>query len=734
VQQFNINDWCVLPSRNLITRAQAQIQLEPKIMAVLCFLATHEGEVCRRELIMNTIWPDVVVGDEVLTRAISKLRQLFGDTKRPHQIIETIPKKGYRLAISITLLPLQTTIDETCSETEIAKQTKLTPKLEQPQQLALKRFTIKGFYFTVVLLALIIFATFKWLVNAPVINAIEIKPHFTNWQTLSTANKGLSAVNISPNGKEAVLAQQVTAINEDKITGNSQTIKKSRLFISNSQDIMQPVREIAISANAEFSSPVWSNKGDRIAYVSRLKNACEIVVYQIESQTKQIIADCVNARHLSWHPNDEQLVYSDMVSNSKSSKLYLLSLSTSTSEQLTKPNKEGWGDFNPLISADGQNLIFYRSSIGEFSGIYQLNLQNRQVKQLLHISEYVNGLTLKGKNQLLYSSYHGNYYQVWLYNFVTDDTPRLVSEGIGTIKIWPSTIQDSFIFSKVNYDLNLFKIPLSNTEALLPADNLNSDLAESRAQFSPDNKWLAFISNRTGQSQLWLKSNSNNNSPIQVTFGKGYFVGLPVWSPASQYIYTTFKAFGKPTALYRYHLKSNGLEQISTDNADYEAPMALNENELLVSSNRDGHWKIWHFDIANKRSDIYSDVSVNSIKKAPQNNGILYVKRYWPGLWHREENKPEKLLITGIDQIQDSQNWFSTETGIYVSRRTGNFDTILQFYDWQNKEIKQVASLGRLKTNSGIALNTSTKTILMSKVSSSTNQLISAKLVDSRQQ
>jgi hypothetical protein len=48
------------------------------------------------------VWVDTAVGDDVLTRAVSELRRLFGDEAKHPRVIETIPKGGYRLIASVT--------------------------------------------------------------------------------------------------------------------------------------------------------------------------------------------------------------------------------------------------------------------------------------------------------------------------------------------------------------------------------------------------------------------------------------------------------------------------------------------------------------------------------------------------------------------------------------------------------------------------------------------------------
>ena len=66
-------------------------------MQVLVLLAAHAGQVVAKERLMQTVWPDTFVTDDVLTRAISELRRVFGDDAKESRFIQTIPKSGYRL-------------------------------------------------------------------------------------------------------------------------------------------------------------------------------------------------------------------------------------------------------------------------------------------------------------------------------------------------------------------------------------------------------------------------------------------------------------------------------------------------------------------------------------------------------------------------------------------------------------------------------------------------------------
>ena len=94
----------VEPRRNLVVDADgAEQRLEPRAMAALVHLARVDGVVRRDELI-DAVWR-TMVSDEVVSRAISLIRQALGDRARDPRYVETIPKVGYRLIVPAGPLP-----------------------------------------------------------------------------------------------------------------------------------------------------------------------------------------------------------------------------------------------------------------------------------------------------------------------------------------------------------------------------------------------------------------------------------------------------------------------------------------------------------------------------------------------------------------------------------------------------------------------------------------------------
>ena len=95
--EFNLSGWRVDPGTGEISRDGKAMKLEPKVMDLLVYMSHRPGEALTREEILESVWKDVVVGYDALTNAVIKLRKALGDDARNPEIIETLPKKGYRL-------------------------------------------------------------------------------------------------------------------------------------------------------------------------------------------------------------------------------------------------------------------------------------------------------------------------------------------------------------------------------------------------------------------------------------------------------------------------------------------------------------------------------------------------------------------------------------------------------------------------------------------------------------
>ncbi len=99
--EFRLAEWLVQPSLNRLSCDNRVIQLEPKLMDVLVYLANNAGQVVSKNEINDAVWADVFITESVITRSIAGLRRAFCDDVKNPQFIETISKRGYRLIAEV---------------------------------------------------------------------------------------------------------------------------------------------------------------------------------------------------------------------------------------------------------------------------------------------------------------------------------------------------------------------------------------------------------------------------------------------------------------------------------------------------------------------------------------------------------------------------------------------------------------------------------------------------------
>ncbi len=138
---FWVADWKVEPNLGRLSRGKNSVKVEPKVMTVLICLAQEAGNVISREQLEAAAWEGMVVGYDSLASTIIKLRKAFEDDSKNPRIIETVPKRGYRLIAPVNLAePIPTETDSSVTPSEpanagIAAETLEVPESDAPSPL-----------------------------------------------------------------------------------------------------------------------------------------------------------------------------------------------------------------------------------------------------------------------------------------------------------------------------------------------------------------------------------------------------------------------------------------------------------------------------------------------------------------------------------------------------------------------------------------------------------------------
>jgi len=97
---------CVLDlSARQLERGNKVVPLEPKMYELLEVLIRRRPAVVTNNELDELLWPKVYVARTSLTRLVSELRAVLGDTPRDSHILRTVYKTGYAFCADVTSLP-----------------------------------------------------------------------------------------------------------------------------------------------------------------------------------------------------------------------------------------------------------------------------------------------------------------------------------------------------------------------------------------------------------------------------------------------------------------------------------------------------------------------------------------------------------------------------------------------------------------------------------------------------
>lgn len=96
---------CLLDSNaRALVRGDEAVHVEPKVLDLLVLLAQNHQRVVSKDELMDTLWPDAVVGDAALSRLVKEARRAVGDSGTEQAVIKTFHGRGFRLIAPVSFV------------------------------------------------------------------------------------------------------------------------------------------------------------------------------------------------------------------------------------------------------------------------------------------------------------------------------------------------------------------------------------------------------------------------------------------------------------------------------------------------------------------------------------------------------------------------------------------------------------------------------------------------------
>ena len=551
---FTLNNrWQVQPGLDRISDDKGEVQIPPKYMEVLYNLALHAGSLVSRQELLQEIWKDTVVVEESLTRAVSELRKLLGDDPRKPAIIETIPKKGYRLIGTVEWHNARS--DE-------------TPLLNPVTSKARPRFSLAiGLIPTVVLVG--VFFMIKWLrSDQPTVSTIRLMP-------LTSYQGDESHPVLSPDGNRL-------AFRWDGESGYQSSIYVKIIGAE------QPLR----LTDADFATePAWSPDGRFILYIKMTDQGRAIyVVPSLSGPERRLVENVFGARDPVWSPDGQWLAFGYLEPPAITPSIYLYHLERQELVQVTHPEIGLTVDFKPIFSPDGKAIAFVRTVDGQ-RDVYVLSLQGRQIKRVTRTSQWVTDVDWSPDSKhIIYSSREG----LWKVQATGGAPSFLAAGGMQIENISVAREGRRLAYAQANREENIWSIVFNDStgEPSVPTRLISSSRTDNFPEPSPDGRHMAFVSDRSGHPQIWI-SDPDGTNPVQLTDYSGCIVMRPAWSPDSRRIAFVAELYGTPD-IFITDVQGAKPRQMTRQNSREIRPFwSHNGRWIYYGSNRNADWQIW---------------------------------------------------------------------------------------------------------------------------------------------
>ncbi len=245
----------------------------------------------------------------------------------------------------------------------------------------------------------------------------------------------------------------------------------------------------------------WSADGKELAYWggAPLDDKDMLVVSVRDGEPRRLVERAVSAEGLTWAPGSNRLAYStgnggyllgdSGILNIGHSSLWSVSAEGGAPVRLTE---EGHLDHSPVFTSDGAHVLFV-SSLGGSRDVYRI------------------GMSPSGE---------------------PTGTPERLTTGLNVHSISLSADDKTLAYSVVNVRQNIWSLPIpakGPVSASAAAPVTTGNQSTEGISVSPDGRWLAFDSSRSGNQDIF-KMPVEGGEPVQLTSDPADDC-CPQWSP-----------------------------------------------------------------------------------------------------------------------------------------------------------------------------------------------------------
>ena len=498
-------------------------------------------------------------------------------------------------------------------------------------------------------------------------------------------------------------------------------------------------RELRLTTSpANDYSPAWSPDGRAIAFLRTAADgrSHELRLIPPLGGPERKVTDIgprgfLRDVTMTWCPDSSCLILTDSQGDEKPDALFVVSIETGEKRRLTTPSRDDLADTDPALSPDARWLVF-RRDVAPFSGRLQIvplgpdltPAGNPRALTTILLTAYLPRWI--SNSEILFSAKRA----LWRMSIAEGSAPRRLP-FVGENGVTPAVSPQPDGMARLAYvrsyaDTNIWRLDTPGhgaPAASAPVKAISSTRHDLLADLSADDRRVTFISDRSGESEIWLADVAGTNA-VQLTSRRA-IPGFPRWSPDGTAVAFHSNAEDRPGGEI-YIVSANGgrVRNVTNEPANDTFPAFSHDGQwIYFASTRTGAPFIWKIRLSDATAVQVS--RTNSVFALESRDGafLYYVETGTtnrPGtLWQLPLRGGEPVrLVDGV-----LANSFDViDGGIYYMTSVAG-DAQIHYYDLASRRSTTVATHLGIVT-AVISASTDGRIILFSRTDSAVDDLM----------
>jgi Tol biopolymer transport system component len=374
---------------------------------------------------------------------------------------------------------------------------------------------------------------------------------------------------------------------------------------------------VAVAPGVSEHGPAASPLGDEVAYVRITSDGCEVMVQSIALGVPRPIAPCTRKfpTLVDWSPSGSMLAYTAPQADDAEGlrRVYLIDIVKGDGRRLTDAVSPTGTDFYPRFSPGGGKLAFLRGEPqpDHRTTLWVVDVDTGKEKQLTGLPAQLGGMAWLDEERLIYSSLDAGSMRGRLVNVETGVEQAIESNGF----MHPDYREEdgTLVVAEPRSDRDMAIIG-ADRDASLVAQSTSDDHS---GRLSADERWIAFISRRSGFDELWIAA-TDGEATRRLTSFDGATVRYPEWSPDGSKILITVQT-DAGERLYIVDVVGGTAAPVDTTFDDITTPRWI-EGGCVAGCRDAGGWGICTGDVNGVRR-----IAADYYRPHPAGAGNIYV-------------------------------------------------------------------------------------------------------------